>query len=417
IIMPGITHWQHPRFFAYFPANASPASVLGEQLAAGLSVNALIWQTSPAASELEGKMMGWLLQAIGLGPPFAGVIYESASVATFSAVLVMRERLLDWKGNRKGLSSMGCLRLYASENNHLSVEKAAWMAGIGRDNLVKIKASATPPYGIDCTLLAQAIERDLAAGLNPAGIIGCIGGTTIGACDDLDALGQLARRYGLYLHVDAAWAGTAMICPQFRPLWRGIEQADSFVFNPHKWMGVSFDCSAFFTANPHDLKRTLQADATYLQTDIDHPAAVDYANWSVQLGRRFRALKLWFHMRANGLAAMRKMVEDHVAWTQWLADQIRGSEMFCLTSEPMLALLTFRAEAEGINNLDGFNHALVGILNASGKLYLTVTRWQEMTVIRFQIGALATSLNDVQESWGLIEDTARALQLEWLAKS
>jgi aromatic-L-amino-acid decarboxylase len=295
IVMPGITHWQHPRFFAYFPANAAPPSMLAEMLVSTIAPQCMLWQTSPAATEMETRMLEWLRQALGLPGNFAGVIQDSASSATLAAVLTMRERALDWSGNANGLSGQPRLRIYTSAEVHTSVDRAIWVSGIGQDNLVRIPTRG-PLRGIDPAALETAIRTDIEQGFLPCGIVACTGGTGTGACDDLAAVIKVAKAHGLYTHVDAAWAGSAMICPEFRTLWEGVDTADSIVFNPHKWLGAQFDCSAHFIADPESLV-TLAIQPEYLKT---HGAdgIINYSEWSVPLGRRFRALKLWFLIRS-----------------------------------------------------------------------------------------------------------------------
>ncbi len=252
IILPGMTHWQHPRFFAYFPANASPVSVIAEILVSAMAAQCMLWQTSPAATELETVMLQWLRQAIGLPAGFRGVIQDSASSATLAAILTMRERALGFAGNKEGLAAHPKVRIYGSDQTHSSIDKAVWIAGIGQDNLVKVPTSG-PARAMDVGALEVAITADQAAGLLPAGIVACVGGTSTGAVDDVAGIVAVARRHGLYVHVDAAWAGAAMICPEFRPLWAGVESADSLVLNPHKWLGAQFDCSAHFVCDPDSL--------------------------------------------------------------------------------------------------------------------------------------------------------------------
>ncbi|MGE3306048.1 MAG: aspartate aminotransferase family protein, partial [Rhizobiaceae bacterium] len=265
IIVPGMTHWQHPRFFAYFPANAATVSVVAEQLVTAMAAQCMLWQTSPAATELETRMIDWLRQALGLPDSFSGVLQDSASSATLAALLTMRERALGWQGNRSGLSGQPTLRVYASHQVHTSVDRAIWVAGIGADNLVRIPTTGRL-RGMDPAALAAAIEADLAAGFRPAGIVACVGGTSIGGTDDIAAVIQVARGHGLFVHVDAAWAGSAMICEEYRHYWRGIEDADSIVFNPHKWLGAQFDCSAHFVRDPQSLVKTLAIQPEYLKT-------------------------------------------------------------------------------------------------------------------------------------------------------
>ena len=256
IILPGITHWQHPRFFAYFATNASAPSVVADYMIANLAVNGLIWQTSPAATELETRVVDWVRQALDLPPDFHGVIQGSASEATLAAVLTMRERTLDWDGNRSGLPGQKPLRIYTTAEVHTSIDRAIWVAGIGQENLIRIPTTG-PLKSMDTKALEAAIEADRAAGMLPAGIISCVGGTSVGACDKIEDVAAVARRQNLYLHVDAAWAGNAMICPEYRPLWAGTEKADSVVFNPYKWIGGQFGGSVHFVRSPEELTKTL----------------------------------------------------------------------------------------------------------------------------------------------------------------
>jgi len=312
LVEPGLTHWQHPRFFAYFPANATPPSMLADFAAAILGQQAMLWQTSPAATELETLMLEWLRQGLGLPEGFQGVIQDSASSGTLAAVLTMRERTLAWQGNKAGLARGPVVRVYASDEVHTSVDRAIWVAGIGADNLVRIPTTG-PLRGMDAGALRTQIAADRAAGMLPAGIVACVGGTGTGACDDLRSVLSVARDERLYTHVDAAWAGAAMICPEFRPLWDGIDGADSVVLNPHKWLGVQFDFCAHYLRDPEPLVKTLAIQPEYLRTH-GRDGFINYSEWSVPLGRRFRALKLWFVLRAYGLEGLRAIVRDHVRW-------------------------------------------------------------------------------------------------------
>ncbi|HSM20065.1 MAG TPA: pyridoxal-dependent decarboxylase, partial [Hyphomicrobiales bacterium] len=265
VVMPGMTHWQHPRFFAYFPANSSPPSVLAEYLTATMAAQCMLWQTSPAATELETRMLDWLRQMIGLPEDFAGVIQDTASTATLAAILAGREKALQYRGNVLGLAAHRPVRVYASAHAHSSIDRAVWISGIGQNNLVKIPVTG-PRHGLDCAALEKAIEADKAQSLIPAVIVACIGATSVGASDDIADVCAVAKRHGLYVHVDAAWAGSAMICPEFRDLMAGAQEADSFVFNPHKWLMTNFDCSAHFVREPEALVRTLAARPDYLKT-------------------------------------------------------------------------------------------------------------------------------------------------------
>ncbi|MDQ2089222.1 pyridoxal phosphate-dependent decarboxylase family protein [Marimonas arenosa] len=407
IVMPGMTHWQHPRFFAYFPSNASPAAVLADNLIAATSAQCMLWQTSPAATEMETRMMDWLRQALGLPQGFHGVIQDSASSATLAAVLTMRERALNWDGNKSGLPSQKPLRIYASAEVHTSIDRAIWIAGIGEANLVRIPTTG-PLRSMDPVALKAAIEADRAAGLLPAGLIACTGGTGTGACDDIAAVLDVAEEFNLYTHVDAAWAGSAMICPEFRDLWQGVDRADSVVLNPHKWLGTQFDLSAHFVRSPEDLTRTLAIQPEYLKT---HGAdgIINYSEWSVPLGRRFRALKLWFLLRAYGLDGLRNMIRNHVTWSQALAEKFRAHPDFEIVTDPVLSLFTFRFAPQGADNLDDLNLSLVNALNNDGRIYITQTRTDGKLVIRFQAGQFDATEDDIATAYDVITEIAASL--------
>jgi aromatic-L-amino-acid decarboxylase len=408
LIVPGMTHWQHPRFFAYFPANASPLSVIAEMLVSAMAAQCMLWQTSPAATELETVMLEWLRQAVGLPDAFRGVIQDSASSATLAAVLSMRERALGYSGNKHGLSAQPRLRIYASDQTHSSINKAAWIAGIGEDNLVKIPTSG-PTRAMRINALETAIISDRAAGLVPAGIVACVGGTSIGAIDDMQDLMSVAQRHGIYVHVDAAWAGAAMICPEFRTLWQGVDLADSVVFNPHKWLGAQFDCSAHFVREPQSLLRALAIQPEFLKTH-GREGLTNYSEWSIPLGRRFRALKLWFLLRGHGLEDLRTMIRNHVRWSQALARRFAAEPGFALVSEPILSLFSFRHDPGGGRDLDAHNLALLAAINDDGRLYLTQTRVDGCIAIRFQVGSMQTTEGDARLAFDVICNLARRVE-------
>lgn len=405
LIPGGMTHWQHPRFFAYFPSNAAPAAIIAEQLAASMAAQCMLWQTSPAATELEIRMIDWLRQAVGLPEAFSGSFQDTASSATLSAVLVMRERALQYRGNSKGLSGQPRLRVYASGRTHSSVDKALWIAGLGQDNLVKIPTGAAPLYPMQVEALEVAIANDRAAGYLPAGVVVCIGGTSTGATDDARAVIDVARREGLYTHVDAAWAGSAMICPEFRDLWAGVEEADSLVLNPHKWLGASMECSAHFVRDPESLVRTLAIQPEYLKTR-GADGVVNFSEWSVQLGRRFRALKVWFLLRAYGLEGLQTMIRNHVSWTVALCERLRAEADIEIVTEPVLSLFSFRHHAPGVTDLDAHNLELVERINNDGRIYLTQTRHDDGIAIRFQAGQFDTTEADLDVAFTAICEIA-----------
>ena len=397
IVMPGMTHWQHPRFFAYFPANAAPPSMLAEQLVNTVAAQCMLWQTSPSATEVEGLMVDWMRQALGLADGFTGVIQDSASSATLSAVLTMRERATGYTGNRVGLSQKGQLRVYCSDQVHSSIDRAAWVAGIGQDNLVKIAGSGDL-YGMDAVALDVAIQADIAAGHTPAGIIAITGGTGVGACDDLGQILQVAKSHDLYTHLDAAWAGSAMICPEFHAqFWTDADGFDSIVFNPHKWLGAQFDCSIQFLRDATPQLNTLKIEPEYLKTTGD--AVTNYSEWTIPLGRRFRALKLWFLIRSYGLEGLQTRIRNHVAWAAELCEAIRAMDGFEITTDPILSLFSFRCPGD-----DAMQQRLVDAINDDGQVYLTQGAFQGRKIIRVQVGQFDTTRVDVMMVQAVIHD-------------
>ena len=403
IVPAGMTHWQHPRFFAYFPANAAPASMLAEQLVNAMACNALIWQTSPAATEVEQVMVDWLRQAVGLPEGFVGTIHDSATNATLSAVLTMREQALGYQGLEAGLSGGPTLRFYASAETHSSVDKAIRVAGIGQRNLVKVAVDDS--RAMTGPALRAAIVADRAAGMLPTGVILCAGGTSVGAFDRIGECIAVAQTEGVPVHVDAAWAGSAMICPEFRDLWAGVEGADSIVFNPHKWLGAQFDCSVQFLRDPGAQVRTLGLRPTYLET-AGREEIVNFNEWTVPLGRRFRALKLWFVLRAYGLEGLRTRIRNQVAWAVEARDQLAALPGVEIVTEPRLSLFTFALADEAATE------ALLTRINDDGRIYLTQTRVDGRFAIRVQVGSFDCCREDVM----LIAKTVKEMLASWYSK-
>lgn len=401
IIVPGSTHWQHPRFLAYFPSNVTPPSILADMLTAAMSVNAMIWETSPAATELEERMMEWLKQAMDLPASWQGVIQDTASSAVFCAVLAARERATGWKVNAEGLYAGPKLGIYSSAETHSSLEKAVKMAGLGKASLRIVPTDDS--FAMHPGALSRMIEEDKAAGIQPAMVVASVGTTGVGACDPLKAIGIIARAHGCYYHVDAAWAGTAMIAPEFRYLMDGLEVADSYAFNPHKWMGVGFDCSAHFVRDKETLIRTLTILPEYLKST---EGVTDYRDWGIQLGRRNRALKLWFVLRSYGTEAIAQMVRNHVAWAAELAGLVRADKGFELVTGPNLALLTFRLAGK---DADARTEALLEAVNSDGFTYLTRTKVKGRPVIRVSVGAFRTTRDDVLAAWARVKELAAGL--------
>ena len=396
-LIPGaLTHWQHPRFFAYFPANAAPASILAEQLIAGIGAQGMLWQTSPAATELEQVMIAWLVRACGLPEGWTGTIHDSATVATLCAVLTMRETALGFRGLTAGLSEMPRLRLYASAQTHSSVDKAARLAGIGQDNLVRVPLR--DDLSMDPAALDAAIRADRAAGHLPVGVVLCAGGTAVGAFDDIEACAAVARAHGLRPHVDAAWAGSALVCEEFRPLMAGIDLCDSVVLNPHKWMGAQFDCAIQLMPDATDQVRTLGLRPSFLET-LDHDEVVNFNEWTIPLGRRMRALKLWFVLRAYGLEGVRQRLRDHVAWAAELCETLRAMPGVEIVTEPRLSLFTF-----ALDGGDAATEAWFTRINDDGRIYLTQTRHADRFVIRFTCGTWDCTRDDVMAAGEVMRD-------------
>ncbi|MEZ5866196.1 MAG: pyridoxal-dependent decarboxylase [Geminicoccaceae bacterium] len=411
IVMPGMTHWQHPRFFAYFPANSSPPSVLAEMLTATLAAQCMLWQTSPAASEMEGRVLDWLRQALGLDAGFVGAIQDSASSATLCAILTARERATGWQANEAGLGKLPPLAVYTSDQAHTSVEKAVRVAGLGRAALRLVPSDER--FAMRPDALAELIEADLQAGVKPACVVASLGATGTGGIDPLGPIGRLCRAHDIFLHVDAAWAGSALLLPETRWMIDGIEQADSFVTNPHKWLCTNFDCSAHFVRRPDELVRTLSVMPAFL-TGHGTGGAVDYRDWGVPLGRRFRALKLWFVLRSYGISGLQAMLRNHIAWTRELASWIEAAPGFELVSPPVLGLLSFRCRPPGLDEaaLDALNRRLIERINDDGRIYLTQNVVRGRFALRFSIGQTTTERRHVEEGWVVIRELAGQIAQE-----
>ena len=391
IVPNAMTHWQHPRFFAYFPSNASVASIVAEQLVNTIAAQCMLWQTSPAATEIEEVMVQWLRSALGLPKHFSGTIHDAATTATLSAVLTMRELALDHKGLEKGLFEQKPLRIYSSAQTHSSIDKAVRLSGIGQNNLIKIKTDNT--FAMRSDLLEKAILDDIANDLKPAGIIICIGGTSIGAFDDVKSIIKIAKKYKLYTHVDAAWAGSAMICPEYRLLWEGVEEADSIVFNPHKWLGAQADCSVQFLSNPTAQINTLGLRPDYLQT-LEQDEVTNFNEWTIPLGRRFRALKLWFLLRAYGLKGLREIIRNHIKWVEELEEKLNSDSKFKVITNSRLALFTFQYVPVG-EDANQATEELLKRINNDGTIYLTQTTHEGKFVIRMTAGQFYCTREDI----------------------
>ena len=418
IVLPGLTHWQSPNFYAYFPANASGPSILGDLLAAGLGVQGMLWATSPACTELETHVLDWLVDLLGLPEGYrsstagGGAIQDSASSSTLTALIAARERASAGAVNEHGVGwgSGGAegprLTVYTSRHAHSSIEKGVKIAGLGRDSLRLVDADERHAMRVDA--LAAAIAADRTAGAVPAMVCATVGTTSSGAVDPLRAVGELCRREGVWLHVDAAHAGSATVCPEHRGLIDGLEHADSYTFNPHKWLLTNFDCSCFWVADRAALIQALSVLPEYLRNRATESGAViDYRDWQIPLGRRFRALKLWFVIRHYGAEGLRAHVRHCVALADRFVAQVGESEDFELAAPVSVGLVCFRHRAG-----DAFNEDLMNRLNESGALYLTHTRLDDRLVLRLAVGSPSTRRAHIERAWALIVETAGALSAE-----
>jgi len=408
LIMPGITHWQSPNFFAFFPCNNSGPSILGEMLSAGLGVQGMLWATSPACTELETHVLDWLVDMLALPAKFksssagGGVIQDTASSAVLAAVLAARERATGFQSNERGAD--GKLVAYVSTQTHSSVEKAIKIAGLGRQNLRLIEVD--DHFAMRPEVLARQIAADRQAGLMPCFVAATLGTTSSNGFDPLPEIGRICREQGLWLHVDGAMCGTAALCPEYRHFQAGLELADSYAFNPHKWMFTNFDCDCFYVADRAALIKTLSILPEYLRNQATESGAViDYRDWHVQLGRRFRALKLWFVIRHYGVEGLRHHIRRHVELAQQFAAWVQASARFELATPAPLNLVCFRHQAG-----DDFNRRLLERLNRSGAVYLSHTVLNGRFTLRLCVGQTNTETQHVAEAWRRIEETARELE-------
>ncbi|HEY5176559.1 MAG TPA: pyridoxal-dependent decarboxylase [Terriglobales bacterium] len=407
VILPGVTHWQSPNFFAYFPANASGPSILGDLLSSALGVQGMLWATSPACTELESHVLDWLVTMLGLPRKFlstssgGGVIQDTASSASLCAMLAAREGATNFLSNRRG--GDGKLVAYTSNQAHSSIEKAAMVAGIGMDNLRLIEVDER--FAMRPEALAHQILQDRQSGLVPFFVSATVGTTSSNALDPLPAIGTICRENGLWFHVDAAMSGTAALCPEFRYIQDGIELADSYTFNPHKWMFTNFDCNCFYVADRKALIDTLSILPEYLRNQATESGAVfDYRDWHIPLGRRFRSLKLWFVIRHYGVEGLQYHVRRHIELAQQFAEWVKRDERFEMVAPVPLNLVCFRHRGG-----DRSNQLLMDRLNRSGDLYLTHTRLNERLTLRFCVGQTHTALRHVENAWKRIQEEAGKL--------
>jgi aromatic-L-amino-acid/L-tryptophan decarboxylase len=399
LLLPALSHWQHPGFFAYFPSNGDLASVLGDFLSTGLGVLGLAWQSAPALTELEQCVVDWLRQMCGLPANFRGCIQDTASTCTLLALICARERTTDHGQTRSGMQHGGApLIVYTSTDAHSSVEKAALLAGFGRDHVRRIAVDAA--RAMDPAALARAIGADLAAGCRPCAIVASTGTTTTTAMDPLAALAAIAAAHGIWLHVDAAMAGSAMLLPECRPLWHGIEGADSLVMNPHKWLGAAFDCSVQFVRDEQHLVRVMSTNPSYLRTAVDGEVK-NYRDWGIALGRRFRALKLWSLIRTHGVQRLRERLRRDLVNARWFADQVAATPPWRVLAPVSLQTICIRHEPVGLagDALDHHTLRWLARLHQTGRAWLTPAQLDGRWLVRVSVGALATEREHLQQLW------------------
>jgi aromatic-L-amino-acid/L-tryptophan decarboxylase len=408
IILPGITHWNHPNFYAYFSISGSAPGILAEMLTAALNVNGMLWRTSPAATELEEVTLDWLRQLLGLPADFRGVIMDGASMSSLVAIAAAREAVAGLEARQKELSGRPDaprLRLYISDQTHSSVEKGAIVLGIGQENVVKVATDGQ--FRMSPEALATAVQQDLAAGYKPFFVCATVGTTSTTSIDPIPAIADVAERYGLWLHVDGAYGGLAAIVPERREVLAGAERADSLVTNPHKWLFTPMDLSAFYTRHPETLKRAFSLLPEYLRSaETDAQAVTDYMDYGVQLGRRFRALKLWFVLRAYGAAGLAARLREQMRLAAQFAAWVDASPDFERLAPTPLSVVCFRARPDGMDDpaaLDALNEGLLTAVNATGELFISHTKLNGVYTLRLAIGNIRTTEADVRRAWELLQ--------------
>lgn len=410
IIVPGLSHWQHPAFFGYFPCNGLPASVLGDYVSTGLGVLGLSWQSSPALTELEEVVTDWMRQMVGLSDAWSGVIQDTASTSSLIALLCARERSSNYSLSRGGLQDEPApLVVYASAHSHSSVDKAALLAGFGRDNVHVVPHGAH--YAMDAGALEQLVEHDLAAGQKPCAVVATTGTTTSTALDPVGEIAAVAKKYGLWLHVDAAMAGSAMVLPECRWMWQGIEGADSLVLNAHKWLGAAFDCSLYYVRDSEHLVRVMSTNPSYLRSAADSQVK-NLRDWGLPLGRRFRALKLWFLIREQGVEGLQTRLRRDLANALWFAEQVRAQPDWRVMAPVPLQTVCVRHEPAGLEGdaLDRHTLAWTDRINQSGRAYLTPAILDGRWMVRVSVGAASTERAHVEALWALMREEAEGTQ-------
>jgi aromatic-L-amino-acid/L-tryptophan decarboxylase len=407
IVVPGLTLWQHPRFFGYFPSNGLLASVLGDFLSTGLGVIGLAWQSSPALTEVEEVAVDWVRQMLGLSAAWSGVIQDTASTSTLVALMCARERTTKYALNRGGLQAESApLIIYTTAHSHSSVEKAALLAGFGREHVRVVPHDTS--YAMRAYALDALIQADLATGNHPCAVVATTGTTTSTALDPLAAIASVTETHGVWLHVDAAMAGSAMILPECRYMWEGVERADSLIVNAHKWLGAAFDCTLYFVRDPEHLVRVMSTNPSYLQTAADGKVK-NYRDWGLPLGRRFRALKLWFLIREQGVEGLQARLRRDLDNAAWLAAEVPKAPSWKVLAPVPLQTLCVRHEPEGATGdaLDRHTQDWAARLNRSGKAYVTPALLDGQWMVRVSIGAELTEREHVEQLWALMQNAVK----------
>ncbi|MFC3879965.1 pyridoxal phosphate-dependent decarboxylase family protein [Algoriphagus namhaensis] len=403
VILPGMTHWQHPSFFGYFPANNSEPSILAEMLTATLGAQCMSWLTSPAAAELEERVCDWLKIAKGIDPSWKGCIHDTASTATLSALLTARERASNFGINTKGFSGKEMFRVYSSSHVHSSIDKAVKISGIGVENLVRIAVDEN--FGMIPSELEKAIQKDKEAGFRPLMVISALGTTSSTAVDPIGSITEISQKYGIWHHIDAAFAGTALLLDEYKPLIQGHEGADSYVFNPHKWMMTNFDCTIMYLKEPKALVNTFGLTPEYLKTQLDDQVN-NYRDWGIPLGRRFRALKLWFVIRSYGLEGLRSKIRNHIALAKKAESWIEAEENLEILAPVNFNTICFRYVDSNLSleKLNSLNEAWMNRVNETRKAFFTHTKLDGKYVIRWVIGQTDVELKHIQSAWVLLQE-------------
>ncbi len=405
LVIPAMTNWQHPAFFAFFPSNNDLSAVLGDIVSTGIGGVGLSWQASPALTEVEEVVTDWLRAMMGLSTAWSGTIADTASTATLQALLCAREKTTGYSLARGGMAGQSPLAVYCSDQSHSSVEKAALLSGFGRENVRKIPSDAS--HALRTEALAAAVRADLAGGIRPCAVVATAGTTATTAFDPIEKIAEIAREHGLWLHVDAAMSGSGMLLPELRPLWRGIESADSVVVNPHKWLGAACDCSVYYVRDPEHLVRVMSTNPSYLRSAVDE-RVTNYRDWGIPLGRRFRSLKLWFLIRAEGLEGLRRRLRRDIENARWLGSEVASRECWRVLAPVALQTVCLRHEPSGLSGEALDRHTLdwAERVNRSGRAYLTPAILDGRWMVRVSIGALPTEREHVAALWELLKAEA-----------